>query len=66
MTQEEFDKLPLVLTSGMVREILGVDYHHVTDLAESQPKLVMKGSMQKGKHLRFYKSEIAKLAKLKY
>jgi hypothetical protein len=64
MTQEDFDKLPLLLSATQTMHAVGCNEETLKNLRESNPELatVLPGMT----HHRYVKAVVARLAKLKY
>ncbi len=64
MTQEEFDKLPLLLSPGQVRVVIGCDQKTVKVLRRIYPQLGVR--LRGMKHWRYRKAIVAKLIGIVY
>lgn len=62
MTQEEFDRLPMLLRRHAVLQLLGINRNSLNELRASDPLLVVV--LPGGREVRYRKSRLAKLVRL--
>ena len=66
MTQDEFNKLPLVLKPAHMREITGLDKRGLETLRESNPDIVLSKPVGRGGGWRYKKPAVAKAVGIPY